>query len=120
MTEKPSQSGTNLDYKQIFQSLSQAIAVIDPLTHQVIYENAIFFDWFAPDDDVDGAIADRLPDLKMDRLMSRIEEGRSFRFETEVKIKSRDVPARVSFRPVEIEGQPYILTEAYDITMVIS
>jgi class 3 adenylate cyclase len=26
------------------------------------------------------------------------------------------VPARVSFRPVEIEGQLYILTEAYDIT----
>ena len=57
MTEKSSQERTNLDYKQIFQSLSQAIAVIDPLTHLVIYENAIFFDWFAPDDDVDGVFA---------------------------------------------------------------
>jgi class 3 adenylate cyclase len=116
MAEKPSIPGANLDYKQIFQSLSQAIAVIDTVTHTVIYENAIFFDWFSPDDDEKGAISDRLPDLKMDRLMSRIEEGRSFRLETEVKIKSRDVPVRVTFRPVEIEGQPYILAEASDIT----
>ena len=66
MSEKSSQKGTSLDYKQIFQSLSQAIAVIDPLTHQVIYENAIFFDWFAPDDDEDSVITDRLPELKLD------------------------------------------------------
>ena len=108
MTENSSQEGTNLDYKQIFQSLSQAIAVIDPLTLQVIYENAIFFDWFAPGDDVDGVITERLPELKLDRLMSRIEEGGSFRFEAEVKIKSRDVPVRVTFRPVQNENQPYL------------
>lgn len=116
MPENSPKSNHPIDFKQIIQSLSQAIALIDPETNKVFFENALFFDWFTPSENIDADFYERIPSLKPDRFRRSIDEGRSYKFETEVDVNSRKVPARITFRPIGIGTEQYIIAECFDIT----
>ena len=102
------------DLNQIFQTLSLGIALVDPVTWAVVYENARFFQFFPPVGDPDQPLSERIPDMKVDRATSRLAEGRKYAFEVETKAGGRAIPVRVELRTLPESQPPRILVECRD------
>jgi hypothetical protein len=66
----------------------------------VIFENACFFNWFAPPEDADAPLTQRMPGLKVDRAKARLKEGRAFSYETETEYGNRKTPLSVELKPL--------------------
>jgi adenylate cyclase len=101
---------------QAAQVLKAGVAIIDLETWDVLFENASFFKWFPPGEDVDEPLTARLPDLKPERARARLEEGRSFSFETEVDPGGRNVPITVEIRSLPDESAGRGLVECHDVS----
>jgi class 3 adenylate cyclase len=101
---------------RVAQTLNTGIAIVDLETWAVIFENAAFFKWFPPTDDADGPLSDRLPTLKADRALSRIQAGKDFTFETETESGGRDIPVEVTFRSIAGQPEEFIVVECHDIS----
>lgn len=102
------------DLHQIFQALSVGVAIIDPSSWAVLYENARFFQLFPPAGDPDEPLTERLPDLKAERAAGRLAEGRKYAFEVESKAGGRAVPVRVELRTIGDSDPPIALLECMD------
>lgn len=98
------------------QQLSVGLAIVEPEGWLVLYENANFFEWFPPVSDADDALTTRLPGLKVDRARSRLENGRPYSFETEVKAGGRNIPVAVELRLLDDQDTSRILIETHDIS----
>ena len=82
--------------RSILQSLPSAIASFDPVTWQIDFENAKFFQWFpAPVDQPEAGLDVRIPALDTDRTAKRIADGRPFMSESEVTSGPRAIPVRI-------------------------
>lgn len=103
-------------FKQIVQSLNLAVAVIDPSTWSVMFENAKFFQWFPPDEAGDDALKARVKDLRIDRAMERLANGRPYTFDTEGKQGQRAVPLTVDIRPLSDGDDAPLLMECRDVS----
>ena len=79
---------------QLAQTLSCAVAIVEPEGWTISFENANFFKWFPPSGDVDESLTERLPGFNADRARSRMEGGRPYSYETEVKAGNREMPHR--------------------------
>ena len=105
--------------REVLQSIDVGVAVVAADDWQVAFENARFFGWFPPEVDAGGdTLADRIPDLKLDRAAQRIEGGRPFEQEVEIKQGPREVPLRLSFSalPGEEGTGGLVLVQVQDIT----
>lgn len=110
--------------KQLLRSLNTAVAVLDPDTRELVFENARFFKWFPPAADPDAPVEERVKDLKFDRAMERIERGRPFTFETEAKQGARTLVVAMELRPLAGDGEgemqndprPLLILEGRDIS----
>ena len=104
-------------YQKVAQSLSVGVAVVDPDTWEIDFENAKFFTWFPPVAGDDGnSIASRIEDFPMERVVKRIEAGRSVTFETEVKDSARTIPLSVSVTAITDEDSTVALVECTDVS----
>jgi class 3 adenylate cyclase len=107
--------------RQVLQSLAEGVAVVDPETGAVAFENARFFQWFPPealerdpDAVADPTVVERVPGFDLERARSRAEGGRHYELELEVKLGNRTVPLRLRTSRLgedEVEG---IVVEAVD------
>jgi adenylate cyclase len=98
------------------QSLSSGVALLDPETLEVRFENATFFRWFPPvEADPDGP-GTRMPGLQEERARSRLIERRPYTFETEVKDGPRAVSLKVELRHLDVLEPPAVLVEAQDVS----
>jgi adenylate cyclase len=98
------------------QSLSLGVALVDPDSGEIRFENATFFRWFPPTGAEPDRLAARLPDLNQDRARSRLDEGRPFSVEAEVKDGPRAVSLKVELRRIDAIDPPLILVEAQDVS----
>jgi adenylate cyclase len=89
---------THVDHKVLLQGLNHAVAVAVPESGIILFENARFFDWFAPGDVSTGVLFDRIPGLDWERVASRIEAGRAFETDVEGKKGARTIPVRLSIK----------------------
>jgi class 3 adenylate cyclase len=80
----------------------------------IIYENARFFDWFPPSEDPDAALAARVSALDAVAMAKRLDAGRAYELEMEVKAGERSVPLRVSVRRVAGDNDRHLLVQAVD------
>ena len=96
---------SDLDYdrlQRVIQSLDAGIAVFDVATREIFFENAAFFRWFAPEVTEDDSHLDgRVPTLDMDRVTTRLTDGRVLEAATEVELGPRTVPLEIMVRPIE-------------------
>jgi len=102
--------------RQITQSLSTGLAVVDPDGWIVVFENANFLKWFPPHSDVDDPLTARIPDFKSSRAQTRLERGRPYNFETEIESGGRSIPVSVEVRPLPDHPSEYVMIECRDIT----
>lgn len=105
-------------YQKVSQSLSVGVAVVDPETWEIDFENAKFFNWFPPKagDDNDNVIANRIEDFPLERAAERVAAGRQLTFETEVKDSARTIPLSVSVTGVTDDAGTVALIECTDVS----
>jgi adenylate cyclase len=104
------------ELRLLLQGLSVGVAVVDPASWEVLFENGAFFRWFPPAGDVDAPLPSRLPDLKEEAARSRLEAGRSFKFETETESGGRKRAVAVELRPLPDHPSGHVLVECRDIS----
>ena len=102
--------------KKIAQTLKIGIAIVEPEEWKVLFENANFFKWFSPNSDADEPLTERLPGFNANRVQSRLQEGRTFSFETETELGGRKVPIAVEMRPLPDETAEQVVVECHDIS----
>lgn len=102
--------------RQITQSLSTGLAVVDPHEWIIVFENANFFKWFPPHSDVDDPLTARIQDFKSSRAQTRLERDRPYSFETEVESGGRSIPVSVEVRPLPDHPSGYVMIECREIT----
>ncbi|MFN2202050.1 MAG: adenylate/guanylate cyclase domain-containing protein [Caldilineaceae bacterium] len=99
---------------QMAQTLSSAVAIVEPEEWMITFENANFFKWFPPSSDVDEPLPVRVPGFNADRARSRVDGGRPYSFETEVKVGNRDLPLSVELRPLPSDDEDLMVVEVQD------
>lgn len=102
--------------KKIAQTLKIGVAIVEPEEWKVLFENANFFKWFAPNSDADEPLSERLPGFNASRVQARLQEGRAFSFETEAQIGERKIPISVEVRPLPEESTEQVVVECHDIS----
>ena len=102
--------------KPLLQSISLGIAVAEPESWAIVFENGKFFQWFAPDGEPDATLDMRLRDLKVDRARDRLARGRPYRYETEVKSGARAVSVAIEIREATFDGRDVVIAECRDVT----
>lgn len=117
VSDHPITSPANVDiYRQITQTLSVGLAVVDMENWAVVFENANFFKWFPPQEDADEPLTKRIPSLKASRAHSRLQEGRPFSFETEAQSGGRAIPVEVELRLLPDDDSRQVIVECRDIS----
>jgi adenylate cyclase len=102
--------------RQLIQTLKNGVAIVKPETWEILFENANFFKWFPPASDADEPLTARLSGLNTSRALSRLQEGRSFSFETEALAGGRNIPVVVELRQLPGESNQQIAIECHDLS----
>jgi len=89
--------------QDLLKTLGLGVAVADRESWEIVFENAQFFNWFGPDEEVDAGLNRRLPGFDSERAATRLEKGRAYKLEAESGEGARKVPIEVTVRHV-LEG----------------
>jgi len=101
--------------EELANSLAAGFAIADAVNWHVEYANRRFDEWFpAPPDDV--SLAGRLVGLDVDRARRKMDKGRLYVFESELKAGARTTALRTTLRQTELRGRRVVLAEAADST----
>jgi len=96
--------------------LGVGVAIVDPDTWDVIFENACFFNWFAPPEDADAPLTQRIPGLNVERAKERMQNGRPFHYETETNFGGRNTPVSIELKPLPDHPSGALVVECHDIS----
>lgn len=102
-------------FQDVADALSVGIAIADPGTWQVTYQNRAFSEWF-PAPLGDDSLAGRLRSLREDRARRRIEKGRAFTVDSELRAGNRPIAVRTTLREVECGELRLLLIEAVNVS----
>lgn len=101
---------------KVVQTLKVGVAIVEPEEWKVLFENASFFKWFAPNSDADEPLTERLPGFNPSRVQARLQEGRTYSFEAEAQIGERKIPIAIEIRPLSDEFTEQAVVECHDIS----
>jgi adenylate cyclase len=102
--------------RQMVQTLSQGAALVQLSDWSVLFENASFFKWFPPGEDADEPLTARLEGFNANRAMTRLQEGRTYSFETESKAGGRSIPVNVELRRLSDDPTEPVVVECRDLS----
>ena len=110
---------TNL-LKHVFQAQNYAVAVADPESWAVIFENGRFFQWFPPNGETAEGTQDtlktRLLGLDLERALARLGNGRPYAYDAEVKAGPRTLSLAVTLRGETVDGRDYLVVECQNVS----
>ena len=107
----------DLPYRQLLQTIGLGVAVADPESWAVLFENACFFHWFEPpEDDLDAPLDRRVPQLSAAKSHMRLGKGPPFTVEIEVRKGPLRVRVAVELRRESLDGRDYLVIEARDMS----
>jgi adenylate cyclase len=99
------------------QAIDHGVALADPQSWAIQFENAKFFQWFAPGADVENALAARLKGLDIEKAKARLAEGKPFSYETETKAGARTINLFVEMRHEKDDsGAEVLLVQCHNIS----
>jgi adenylate cyclase len=102
--------------KQLTQVLNVGVAIVEPESWAILFENSKFFKWFSPESDADEPLTRRLSGFNQSRAQSRLQSGRPYSFETEAKSGGRDIPIAVEVRALPEHPSGHLVVECQEIT----
>jgi class 3 adenylate cyclase len=103
-------------FRHFAQTLNAGIAIVEPDSWSVLFENADFFAWFPPESDADEPVSSRIPGFMADRALKRIERGRPYTFETEAQSGGREMPLSIEIKKIPEHPEDHILIECRNIS----
>jgi adenylate cyclase len=113
----PGENGTGDGLRELVHSLGIGIAVVHAGSGRCLFENERFFEWFPPDAvDIDGDVLSRVPGVDAGAVRSRLDRGRPYRTDVELKSGPRTVSLDVQIREVVFEGHGALVVECTDST----
>lgn len=98
------------------RSIGSAVAIVDPASWQILFENGLFFEWFGPDAEGDAPLGDRVPGLDLEAVSQKLERGRRYTWETEVSSGARTITTEVEVRRLKHEERELALVEARNVS----
>ena len=101
--------------RELLATLDVGVAVADPESWEILFENARFFNWFGPTEDIDAGLDRRLPEFDADRAATRIGKGRAYKYEVESGEGARTTPIEVVLRGCSFEDRQLVVAECSDI-----
>jgi adenylate cyclase len=104
------------DYKQLLQSLSVGVAIVDPQSWGIDFENAMFFQWLPPGDDADAPLTSRIADFRAERALERLDKGRKYKFEFESRAGGRTTPLSIEMQKLSNSASGEVLVECHNIS----
>jgi adenylate cyclase len=116
LDQKPEEKLNGENLRQVVQTLGIGLAVVEPESWAVLFENASFFKWFPPGSDADEPLTERMSGLNTSRALSRLQDGRPYSFETEVNPGGRSISLNIELRKLPGSPEGRILIECKDIT----
>lgn len=102
--------------RRAMEAIQTGVALADPESWEIVYENACFRDWIVPGDGAPSSLASRLVGVDAEKARSRLDRGRSFRYETEVAVGARTLSIQVELRYQELEGERLLVVECRNIS----
>jgi len=102
--------------RNLLQTIGEGVAVVDPDTLAIVFENGRFFEWFPPDEEVDDSLTARFPKLDLDQARTRIERRGKYSFDAESGEGARKASLAANLRTCELAGCSYLVVEVYDVT----
>lgn len=100
----------------VAKNLKTPLACVDPDSWQVVYENARFFQLFPSSGDAEETLADRMEGLDLDKISTRLEKGRPYSQEIQVKSGARTSTFQVQFSKLEGAEEPVAVVECVDVS----
>jgi adenylate cyclase len=98
------------------RSIGSAVAIVDPASWDILFENGAFFEWFAPDAEADAPLGPRIPGLDLEAVTAKLERGRRFTWETDVTSGTRTITIEVEVRRLKHDERELVLVEARNIS----
>jgi adenylate cyclase len=98
------------------RSIGSAVAIVDPASWEILFENGLFFEWFGPEAEADAPLGARMPDLDLDALVAKLEKGRRFTAETDLTSGARTITAEIEARRLKQADRELVLVEARNIS----
>ncbi len=87
-----------VDLNKLVDGIDHAIAVAEPQSGVVLFENEKFRTWFPEGEAATGSLFDRLENFDKERLDSRLEAGRPYQMEIEKTAGARNITIRLTIR----------------------
>jgi class 3 adenylate cyclase len=98
------------------RSIGSAVAIADPSTWEILFENGLFFEWFGPDAETDAPVGARIEGLDLEAVAAKLEKGRRFTWETDVTSGARTITTEIEIRRIKHEERELALVEARNIS----
>lgn len=98
----------------VLQTLGLGVAVVDPESWRIVFENERFFEWFGPDPELKDLLSDRVPVVDMDKLQSRLDRGKRYKVDAESGSGARAVTLEVSAYGVTLDDEERVIVECQD------
>ena len=102
--------------RNLLQTIGDGVAVVEPESLAVVFENGRFFEWFPPDEEIDDSLTARFPDLDVEQARARIERRGKHTFDATAGEGAREVSLAGVLRECELAGCTYLVVEVHDIT----
>lgn len=77
--------------EMLLESVGVGLAILDPNTRRIVFVNRLFAEWFPGDSGSGKALGEVFPELDVDRMIRRLDDGRSFTAESDIKVKRRSI-----------------------------
>jgi class 3 adenylate cyclase len=111
-------SGINLDRfsELLVDSAGVGLSIAQPDSLVVTYCNRRFGEWFPAAPDGEVRLDELLPGVDRDRLRARLDDGKSFRLEADVKVRHRTVRLAIQITDTVQEDVSLLIVECQNIS----
>ena len=103
-------------FEHCLKTLGVGCAIVDPANWHILFENALFFQWFPPEAADPDSLTTRIPDLNTERAEARFAKGRSQLIELDVQQGARKRSLQLELRREAANGGDFVVVECRDIS----
>jgi adenylate cyclase len=100
----------------LLEALNTGIAFFEPRDGSLIFENPAFATLFPRPAARGNTLTDRIPGLDFEKARARLERGRRFAFEAEMRAGARTLVIEIALHGGTVCGRPVVVAECRDIS----